>query len=201
MNKSHEPLIHISKRSDVSKKKSLLIKLISIAAALIVCAMLTAATTGQNPFAVFGAIIDGSFGSIRKFWIFLQNTAILLCISLAVTPAFKMRCWNLGAEGQVLAGAMAATACMVIMGRNNMPNALVIVCMIIASVAAGAVWAGIPAFFKAKFNTNETLFTLMMNYVAIQIVAFFSVLGKPRRFLPNRCCEPGDADWLAPRHL
>lgn len=167
-------MIQISKRGAVSRKRSIAVRLAAIALAIIVCAVITMATTGTDPFAVFSAFINGSFGSERKLWIFLQDTAILLIISLAVTPAFKMHCWNLGAEGQVLAGAMAAAACMVLLG-NTMSNGALIACMVIASVVTGALWAGIPAFFKAKFNTNETLFTLMMNYVATQIVAYFCV--------------------------
>ena len=167
-------MIQISKRGAVSRKRNIAIRLAAIVLAIIVCAVITMATTGTDPFAVFSAFINGSFGSERKLWIFLQDTAILLIISLAVTPAFKMHCWNLGAEGQVLAGAMAAAACMVLLG-DTMSNGALIACMVIASVVIGALWAGIPAFFKAKFNTNETLFTLMMNYVATQIVAYFCV--------------------------
>ena len=167
-------MIQISKRGAVSRKKSLAIRLAAIVIAIIVCAVITMATTGTDPFAVFSAFINGSFGTERKLWIFLQNTAIFLIISLAVTPAFKMHCWNLGAEGQVLAGAMAAAACMVLLGDKVSSN-VIILCMIVSAIAAGALWAGIPAFFKAKFNTNETLFTLMMNYVATQIVAYFCV--------------------------
>ena len=167
-------MIQISKRGAVSRKRNIAIRLAAIALAIIVCAIITMATTGTDPLAVFSAFINGSFGSERKLWIFLQDTAILLIISLAVTPAFKMHCWNLGAEGQVLAGAMAAAACMVLLG-DTMSNGALIACMVIASVVIGALWAGIPAFFKAKFNTNETLFTLMMNYVATQIVAYFCV--------------------------
>ena len=167
-------MIQISKRGAVSRKRNIAIRLAAIVLAIIVCAVITMATTGTDPLAVFSAFINGSFGSERKLWIFLQDTAILLIISLAVTPAFKMHCWNLGAEGQVLAGAMAAAACMVLLG-DTMSNGALIACMVIASVVIGALWAGIPAFFKAKFNTNETLFTLMMNYVATQIVAYFCV--------------------------
>ncbi len=167
-------MIQISKRGAVSRKRNIAIRLAAIALAIIVCAVITMATTGTDPLAVFSAFINGSFGSERKLWIFLQDTAILLIISLAVTPAFKMHCWNLGAEGQVLAGAMAAAACMVLLG-DTMSNGALIACMVIVSVVTGALWAGIPAFFKAKFNTNETLFTLMMNYVATQIVAYFCV--------------------------
>lgn len=167
-------MIQISKRGAVSRKRNIAIRLAAIVLAIIVCAVITMATTGTDPLAVFLAFINGSFGSERKLWIFLQDTAILLIISLAVTPAFKMHCWNLGAEGQVLAGAMAAAACMVLLG-DTVSNGALIACMVIASVVTGALWAGIPALFKAKFNTNETLFTLMMNYVATQIVAYFCV--------------------------
>ena len=175
MEKNKEPLIHITKRGNISTGRAWAVRLAAIVCALIVCAVVTTLTTGINPVAVFGAILKGAFGTQRKVWMLLQNLAILLCVSLAVTPAFKMRCWNLGAEGQVLIGGLASASCMILLG-NSLPNWLVILLMIVFSVLAGAVWAGIPAFFKAKFNTNETLFTLMMNYVATQLVAFFVIL-------------------------
>lgn len=190
-------MIHISKRGALSRGKAMSIRAIAIVVGILVCALLTTITTGVNPLEVFSAVVDGSFGTSRKLWIFLQNTAILLCISLALTPAFKMRCWNLGGEGQVLAGAMAAAACMVLLG-DKLPNAVVIIIMLVSSVAAGAIWAGIPALFKAKWNTNETLFTLMMNYVAAQIVAFFCVKWEN----PKGSCKIGvinqqsHAGWL-----
>ena len=99
---------------------------------------------------------------------------MLLCVSLALTPAFKMRFWNIGGEGQVLIGGLATAACMICLG-GKIPNALLILTMIVASMLAGAIWALIPAFFKAQYNTNETVFTLMMNYVAIQLVAYFVI--------------------------
>ena len=117
----------------------------------------------------------GAFGTKRKAWILGQNLAILLCVSLAVTPAFKMRFWNVGGEGQILAGGLATAACMILLG-DKVPNWLLIVLMVISSIAAGAIWGGIPAICKAKWNTNETLFTLMMNYVATQLVAYFVIL-------------------------
>ena len=100
---------------------------------------------------------------------------MLLCISLAVTPAFKMKFWNIGAEGQTLIGGLVSAAMMICFG-NTMPPALLIPLMAIAAIAAGMVWGLIPAIFKANFNTNETLFTLMMNYVAMQLVSYFMVM-------------------------
>lgn len=174
-NKVHEPLFHIVKRNNTSKLSSWGIRIGSILIALIVCAFVTMFLTHQNPISVYGTMIKGAFGSSRRIWNMLQSLAMLLCVSLAVTPAFKMRFWNIGAEGQVLIGGLATAACMICLG-GKMPNALLILVMIVASMLAGAIWALIPAFFKAKFNTNETLFTLMMNYVGIQLVSYFVML-------------------------
>ncbi len=170
-----EPLIHISKRGVLPWYASLGIRALSIALALLVCALISVIMTGQNPLQIYATIINGSFGSTRKIWVLMQNVAMLLCISLAVTPAFRMRFWNIGGEGQALAGCLASATCMILL-KNVFPNWAIILCMIVASILAGAVWGAIPAFFKAKFGTNETLFTLMMNYVATQLVAYFCVV-------------------------
>lgn len=169
------PLFHISKRKALPWYGAWAIRGGAIVLALVVCAIVTTLLTGDNPLAVYATMLAGAFGTQRRIWILLQNTAILLCISLAVTPAFKMRFWNIGAEGQVLMGCLANAACLILLG-DKLPNGLLILITVIASCAAGAVWAAIPAFFKAKWNTNETLFTLMMNYVATQLVAFFVIV-------------------------
>ncbi|MDY4813246.1 MAG: ABC transporter permease [Ruminococcus sp.] len=173
--KNHEPLIHISKRDSLPMYKSWAIRGIAIILALIVSGIITMLLTGENPINVYSTIVKGAFGSSRRIWSLLQGLSMLLCVSLAVTPAFKMRFWNIGAEGQVLIGGLATAACMITLG-DKIPNALLIIVMIVASIASAAIWALIPAFFKAKFNTNETLFTLMMNYVAIQLVSYFEML-------------------------
>lgn len=170
-----EPLFHIVKRSSMVWWKSWLIRIGSVAAALLVCALITVLLTGKNPLSVYATMIDGSFGTPRRIWALLQNIAILLCISLAVTPAFKMRFWNTGAEGQVLIGALATASCMILFG-DKLPTLLLLPVMVIASVVAGGIWGLIPAVFRAKWNTNETLFTLMMNYIAMQIVSFFAYI-------------------------
>ena len=174
MNKIKQPLFHIVKRGDMPWHFAWCIRAAAIALALICCGIISTLVTSENPIQIYSTIIDGSFGSSRKFMVLLQNTAMLLCVALALTPAFKMRFWNIGGEGQALAGALAAAACMILM--KDQPNWMVIPCMVITSLLAGAVWGAVPAFFKAKFGTNETLFTLMMNYVAIQLVAYFSVV-------------------------
>ena len=167
-----EPPFHIVKRDGVPGWKKWVIRIISVFAGLVFCGILTLILTKTNPLTFYGTMINGAFGSAKKIWKLAQDTAILLCIALAVTPAFRMRFWNIGAEGQVLMGGLATAAVMIKLG-NKLPTALLFIVMIAVSIIAGAVWALIPAFFKAHWNTNETLFTLMMNYVAIQIVSYF----------------------------
>ena len=173
--KSKEPFFHVVKRDALPWYQSIGIRIAAIVLALILCAIITTITTGINPIQVYQSIFIGAFGTTRKTWITLQNVSILLLISLALTPAFKMKFWNIGGEGQVLIGGRAAAACMICLD-DKLPNVLVMVCMVIASLAAGIVWALVPAFFKAKWNTNETLSTLMMNYIATQLVAFFTIV-------------------------
>lgn len=175
---SKEPLFHIAKRSSLIWWKAWLIRGAAIVMSLLICAIIIVLLTDQNPIEVYKAMIDGSFGSERKLWILLQNISILLCISLAVTPAFKMKFWNLGAEGQVLFGGLCCMVCMFNIG-DSLPNWLLIVVMFAASIAGGIIWGLIPAVFKALFNTNESLFTLMMNYIAIQLVSFAIMVWVP----------------------
>ena len=175
MNKSREPLFHITKRGALPWYAAWGIRGGAVLLALLASALVTVLVTGENPLQVFATVFNGSFGSPRRIWMLFQNLAMLLSVSLAVTPAFRMRFWNVGGEGQMLAGGLATAACMICL-RNTLPNWAVIVCMVISSILAGAIWGGIPAFFKAKWNTNETLFTLMMNYIATQLVAFFIVV-------------------------
>lgn len=169
----HEPLFHIVKRDGVIWWKAWLIRIAAVALALVFSAAVTIILTKENPVEVYATMFRGAFGTTRRVWGLLQSLAMLLCVALAVTPAFKMRFWNIGAEGQVLVGGLASAACMILLG-NKLPSSLLLIVIIAASVAAGAVWALIPAIFKAYWNTNETLFTLMMNYIAIQLVSYFS---------------------------
>ena len=190
-------LFHIAKRDALPWYKAALIRGGAILLALIVCALVTTLLTGENPISIYSTIFRGAFGTARKTWVTFQNLAVLLGISLAVTPAFKMRFWNIGAEGQVLIGCLATAACMICLG-GKIPNALLIVIMLIASLAAGALWGFLPAIFKAKWNTNETLFTLMMNYIATQLAAFFIIVwevpkGAGKIGIINQSSEAG---WL-----
>lgn len=165
---------HIVKRDDIVWWRAWLVRIISVVLALIVCGFVTLSLTDLNPLEMYVTMVEGALGTSRLMWNLLQNTAILLCVSLAVTPAFKMKFWNIGAEGQVLIAGLATASCMIFLGEKLPPYILIPV-MLIASIILGALWALIPAIFKTRFNSNETLFTLMMNYVAIQIVAYYTL--------------------------
>ena len=173
--KNKEPLFHIVKRDDLPWFKVWGIRLLAILFALVLCSIVTVTLTKLNPLDVFGAVMKGAFGSKRKTWVTMQNTSVLLLIALAVTPAFRMRFWNVGGEGQILMGCWAAAACMILL-TDKVPEWVLIVVMTVSSIVCGALWAAIPAYFKAKWNTNDTLFTLMMNYIATQLVACFAIV-------------------------
>ena len=168
---------HVVKRSTIPIWKAMLFRVIAVVAALLLCSLLAIFMIGANPFKFIGTMFDGAFGTPALIWVFAKDAAILLCIALAITPAFKMRFWNIGAEGQTLIGALAAVAMVIYCG--TLPEWLLLILMLVASVVAGAVWGGIPALFKALWGTNETLFTLMMNYVATGLVAYFLLLWTP----------------------
>ena len=170
-----QSLFQISKRDTLPLSKALLIRGGILLLALVFCGLITTILTGKNPFSVYGTILSGAFGTSRRIWVTLRNVAVLLGISLAVTPAFKMRFWNIGAEGQTLVGCLATTACMILL-EGKVPTVVMLLISLIASRLAGALWGFLPAFFKAKGNTNETLFTLMMNYIAMQLASYFIII-------------------------
>ena len=192
-----QKLFHLSKRKELPWFAAWGIRIAAIVLALVVCGFVTTAMTGENPIAIYKTMWDGAFSTSRRIWNLLQNLSLLLCVSLAVTPAFRMKFWNVGGEGQVLMGGLATAACMILLG-DKVPNYILIPIMTIAALAAGGIWGAIPAFFKAKWNTNETLFTLMMNYVATQLVAFFVIVwevpkGSGKIGIINQSTQAG---WL-----
>ena len=168
-------LFHISKRDALPLPKALAIRVGVILLALVFCGLITTLLTSQNPLSVYGTILDGAFGSSRRIGVTFRNTAVLLGISLAVTPAFKMRFWNIGAEGQTLIGCLATTTCMILLGGKVSTPVLILISLV-GALLAGALWGFLPAFFKARWNTNETLFTLMMNYIAMQLASYFIIV-------------------------
>ena len=167
-----EPLVRISKRGEMARGKAWGIRLLAVVLSLIVCAVIIFAIVKLNPLKVYGAMFEGAFGTTKRSWVTIRDTMMLLCIAIGLAPAFKMKFWNIGAEGQILMGGIVSAACMIYLGKT-VPAIPLLVIMLIGSMIAGGIWGFIPGLFKAKWNTNETLFTLMMNYIAIQITSFF----------------------------
>lgn len=161
-------LFKINKRSDLPRNKAILIRILSVLLS-IVFAGLVIAVLGYNPITILTSIVKGAVGTKIR----LQQTALraipLIITSLGILIAFKMKFWNIGGEGQIMMGAFAATAVALNM---NLPRPLMLLAMAAAAMLAGGLWAFIPAFFKVKMGTNETIFTLMLNYLAIKFVTY-----------------------------
>lgn len=167
-----EPLLRLVKREALPVTKIVLIYATAIVVSLLLSAVICSLFSSKSPIAFFVSLFDGAFGSSRRIWLLLQDTALLLGVAIALVPAFKMKFWNLGGNGQILIGCLAAISCMFYLG-GKIPDALLIVLMTVASIVAGAVWGVLPAIFKAHFGTNESLFTLMLNYIATGLVSMF----------------------------
>lgn len=165
-----EPWIRVVKKAELGKRETLILRLEAIVLALVAGGFFIL-LIGQNPFVIYQTIVTGALRSEMAIQATVKIMIPLLIASLGVTLAFKMKFWNIGAEGQILMGGMATAALMIYAG-DAMPNWLLLILIFIASAAAGLIWGLIPAVFKAYFNTNETLFTLMLNYVAMQFVTF-----------------------------
>ncbi len=177
-----EPIIHISRRTDIPRWHGWLIRCGGVLAGLLLSGLIIFLFFKVNPISAYGSMINGVFGEkwagktfydgFAYSFAWIRDTMILLLIAVGLAPAFKMRFWNIGAEGQILVGAIAAAACMIFLGAR-VPSGLLLVIMAVAAVAAGAVWGLLPALAKSFWKTNETLFTLMMNYIALLLMEFF----------------------------
>jgi general nucleoside transport system permease protein len=171
----HDPLFRIVKKNNTTWKTGLVNGLIAFGVAVVITILYLWAVSSKNPFIAFKYLIEGTFQvtstglSMIRLWSAIQEIVILLAIALALTPAYKMKFWNIGAQGQLLMGGLV-TAVLMIYLHGVASSGVIIALAIVCSMLAGALWGWIPAYFKAKFNTNETLFTLMMNYIAVLIV-------------------------------
>jgi len=164
-----EPLIRIGKRAELTTKQISMLRLISILLS-IVAGGIFILCIGYNPFSVYATIMSGAFRSTMAFQATIKVMIPLLISSLGITLAFKMKFWNIGAEGQIIAGGICASYFALF--HNTLPHFLLIIIMLIAGFIGGGLWGLIPAYFKSKFDTNETLFTLMLNYIALNVIVF-----------------------------
>lgn len=166
-----EPLFHVAKRTEISTKRQIFARVIAALIGILITCLICLIVYGCDPITVLAEVWKGNFGTERNRWLLLRDTALLLGVGLALIPSFKMKFWNLGGNGQILIGGLVTIACMRSLG-GTMPDGVVWIIMLLSSVICGAIWAVIPAIFKAFFKTNESLFTLMMNYIAAGLVVY-----------------------------
>ena len=197
-NGTKTPLLRLAKREGMEPWKVWCIRAGSILLALVLGALVIG-ITGANPFAAYGTIVSGALGKKSAIRQTVKIAVPLLGCALAIAPCFKMRFWNIGAEGQITAGAIAASY-FALFWAGRMPGPVLLLVMGLSGAVAGGIWALIPAFFKAKWNTNETLFTLMMNYIVIGIVRWLQ--GGPWEGRPGSQIIPQfDSSACLPRVL
>lgn len=190
------PLFHIVNRGkgQLPFYQAWGIRLGAFVLALALNALFVFLVVGVDPISFYQTMLKGAFGD-GFLWPTIKTAAKLLCIAVALAPAFKMRFWNIGAEGQVLVGGIAAAVVMFYF--SDLPAVVILLLMMIFSILAGALWGAIPAFFKAKMNVNETLFTLMMNYIAMNLVNFFYDLWKGPKTALGKINQSTHAGWLS----
>lgn len=169
-NGGREPLFNLVKRVEMTRGQTFLLNvgavLIAVAAGGILIACI-----GINPFTFYGTVIAGCFQSALSIKSLIRIIVPLLIASLGVIPAFRMKFWNIGGEGQFIMGSVFASA-IALFFPANFPHWLLMAFMALAGLLGGGLWAVIPAVFKCRFGTNETLLTLMLNYIALYVVQY-----------------------------
>ena len=207
-----EPLFHLTRRAPMAAPAAFGIRVIAFVAALIFSALFVWLTIGVDPWTFVKTMSKGAFGipgwdnvtSFDTFWSALtssyrwwtiKSSCKLLLIAVALAPAFKMKFWNIGAEGQVLAGGIGAA--FIMYNYGTLPTYILLPLMLIVSILCGAVWGLIPAIFKATINTNETLFTLMMNYIIMKIVDYFFNTWRGPKSALGMINPSTNAGWLS----
>ena len=169
-NATREPAVRLAKRSDISRGKAWAIRAAAVLLALATGGLIIL-LLGHNPLEVYGTMLTGALGKPRAVRETVKKAIPLLGAALAIAPAFKMKFWNIGAEGQILAGAVAASY-FALFWCDGLLRPVLLVVMGAAAVVAGGLWGLLPAVFKARWGTNETLFTLMLNYIVLGLVKY-----------------------------
>ena len=166
-NKSKGFRIHVVKRPPLPAKKVTLFYILAIVAALAVGGVFILCL-GVNPFAFFAKVFTGSLQSKMARIALMRIILPLFITSIGVSVAFKMRFWNVGAEGQFIMGAVFA--CWAAFTFDSLPRPVLLVLMAVAAIIGGGLFGMVCAYFKCRYDTNETLLTLMLNYIALYIV-------------------------------
>ncbi len=161
--------IRAIKKSEPSRIKAATIRISAIILAL-AASSLFILLLSLNPVDVYLKMVQGAFGSAYRVRETIVKAIPLVITSLGIGIAFRMQFWNIGGEGQIAMGAFAATFVALEMGDMSRP--IVLLLMILAAMLVGGIWSLIPAFFKAQWGTNETIVTLMMNYIGIKWITY-----------------------------
>ncbi|WP_022667425.1 ABC transporter permease [Desulfospira joergensenii] len=186
--------IHTSDRYNITGIRSLLTNVASLTAGVLVISMIFLAA-GVNPVFAIKEIFMGSFGSAYGFKETITKAIPLILIGTGLTLAFRAKFWNIGAEGQLLAGAMLSTWTGLTFGEA-LPSYAIIPLMFAAGFVGGALWGIIPAFLKIRYAINEVISTLMLNYICAEIMTMLIVgpwKGKTRFGFPGTDNLPDSA--------
>ncbi len=162
-------MLRLVKRVNVSKQERFVIYALAVLAALLTSGLFVL-VMGHSPLGVFQSMIAGAFGSRLRFHDTMVIAVPLIITSCGIMIAFKMKFWNIGGEGQILIGALFASY--FALNFSTLPRPLLLTIMLLAGFAGGALLALIPAVFKVKLQTNETIVTLMLNYIAFHLVTY-----------------------------
>ena len=182
-NKHREPLFTVFKRNTFSKRNAIILRIAVITVTFLLSMIICSLVIKNNIFAIIGTFFTGA---VARPWKLIFDACILLGFGVAIVPTFKMKYWNMGANGQVIIGTLVAVVIMFYTEEfalaSGFNNFLVLLLMFVSSVIASTIWAVVPALFKVFFKTNETLFTLMMNYIAAGLVGYTNyVLAKGKQ--------------------
>lgn len=185
-------MIQIVKRAEISKADNFKIRTIAILISLVVLGIFLLVLK-LNPMEVYASLIKGSFGTSYSTKQTLIRAIPLIITSLGISIAFKMQFWNIGGEGQIVMGAFAAS--FFALKFPQMPVFPLLLIMFCAGILGGGLWALIAALLKGKWKTNETIVTLMLNYIALKFITYLQygpwkdkrAMGFPKipNFSPN----------------
>ena len=196
--KIYTPLVSIIKRDELSKTKAIIIRIATFILTFFIAMLLCYFVIKENYFEIIGTLVQGA--TVRP-WRLLIDACLLLAFAIAIVPPFKMKYWNMGANGQVLMGALVSIVLMFYLNdfaaKSSFNNVLLILLMLVCSILVSILWAVIPAIFKVFFNTNETLFTLMMNYIAAGLVSYINyILAQGKKESPGIINSATKSGWM-----
>ena len=184
---------HIVKRNTISVWARACLYAGAVAAALFVGAIILLAI-GVNPIDYYYRMITlGTVDSpiaYKTYMNYIKEFLPLVLTSVALSLAFKMKFWNIGGEGQFIVGALSAGFVALWWGPK-LPEAVTLILMCVVAMLAAGLYGLLAGFFKVKFGTNETLLTLMLNYIALYVLIYFGETKAPwNLFLQEESARP-----------